>query len=334
VPELSLQSVNCRDEKDPRVRGRLEAILQAADKAKLTPLPVAEAAIHNLAVSQPGQSYLLAQLYQGHAQWGAALETLARLAAEQDLASSYLQQQLGTLAVEAGDYAQAEKYYQAALTMAQARANLESQAAAYLGLVVTAFYQGETGQAQQRYQALARLSPESKWVDLVKILLQSEAGIAPTPADPLTGQGASEQAEQRVIGYVRALSEALILETAPQLIDNYRQIADIFLSRLAAMPKPLSLRPNFVATLGSGSGAVFETMELLAATYLTTQSLLDLDLGDPLGLDPSPEIVRTQAEHVARTAVGLQPPQAQVFAEQYAALVARQPDAFRALLKR
>jgi hypothetical protein len=111
-------------------------VLAESDSAELTD---AEAEIHALAVDNNTIAYLLAQLYQKYHLWDAAIAQLETLTAVPEIASATIWLQLGNLYFDTALYVQASESYQQALTAAQAEANVNTQANAYLGLARTAY---------------------------------------------------------------------------------------------------------------------------------------------------------------------------------------------------
>jgi serine/threonine protein kinase len=142
-------------------------VLTETDQAELTQ---AEAEIRALAVDEAAQAYLLAQLYQQQGMWAAAAAQLERLTDSEGAASANLWQQLGDLYFQTGLYAQAEEHYQAALTAAEAGADLSAQAAAYTGLTRAAHAFKESEQALgylSTAEELYRQLGQSEQADLI-----------------------------------------------------------------------------------------------------------------------------------------------------------------------
>jgi hypothetical protein len=118
-------------------------------------------------------------------------------------------------------------------------------------------------------------------------------------------------------------------------VDEVKKISGAFLERLGDLGQP-RLRSEAVP-VGLGH-EMFEAMELLAAAHLTTRELVEtLSAADIAAQAQTSQLRDTLVEQARKTAqesVGLDSERARSFAEQYAALVARDPGALRALIEK
>lgn len=145
-------------------------LLRVLDEPYLAQLIEAQTAIHTLAVDEAARTYLLAQLYQKQELWAEAITQLEHLATALDQPSVYLAQELGNLNLKIGLYDQAEKYYQAALTTTETRANPSAQAMVHTGLARIAAVFAEIQQARHHLilaEALYREAGEITQADKV-----------------------------------------------------------------------------------------------------------------------------------------------------------------------
>jgi len=124
--------------------------------------------------------------------------------------------------------------------------------------------------------------------------------------------------EVNLADYVCFLAE----ESAPQLLRKLQAIPDRFLERLAAHKDKYNLKQQLAPlTLGPG----FEAMEHLAATYITTQILVEtLSVSDIDQQCKAGQLSATLQDHAKNTAeklVGIGPERATIFAKQYAGII-------------
>jgi tetratricopeptide (TPR) repeat protein len=295
-----------------------QAQLRVLDQASLDELNEAEALIQALPLETVPKVYLLALLYQGHKLWSAAIAQLERLLQLESRVSSEVWRQFGNLHFQIELYPQAERAYQSALAAAQESADKPAQAAAHLGLAFACYVQNKAEPALAHLPAVTAHEYENAVQFLYKEI-EEMAGETPVYAGPAV-----------LADYVRFLSETL----APRLVNELKKIPDVFMERLRALEQP-RLKPGLVP-VGLGD-ETFEAMELLAATYFTTQALAEtLSEADIETLAQSGQLSRAvfeQARKTAQESGGLDLERAQSFAGQYTTLVGRDPQALRELVK-
>jgi serine/threonine protein kinase len=145
-----------------------KTLLQVLDKAGLANLAEAEATIQTLELNETAQRYLLAQLYQQHEMWAAAIDQLEQSAEAEDIPSAELWQQLGDLYFRVGLYLLAEDSYNHALTFAKVNEDLSVQAAAQIGLGRTALTFDEIAAAIEHLDTAEVLYRKAGQIDLAE----------------------------------------------------------------------------------------------------------------------------------------------------------------------
>jgi hypothetical protein len=195
--------------------------------------------------------------------------------------------------------------------------------------------------AGEKYPAVKRhlsLCPdcEAEYLAMLELAMVEDAGelLAPEelPAPDLTFLPPVSLTE-----YVLALAEDIISVKAPHLVADIRAISDIFFERVAALGQQFALGPSLAPAMGFGAGEVPEALEVLAATFAATQSLLEGR--SPQEIEAYAQsgqlqaILSRQGKQAAQ-ALGLSSQQARSFAETYAELAGQNPDILRALAKR
>ena len=202
-------------------------------------------------------------------------------------------------------YDKARENYQAALITAEANRDEQAQALAHIGLAGVAHALDKAEQASAYLKSVTA----SEYLDAVTILLNHIEGVDRT----------SKSHPIDLVRYAHLLAERV----APYLVDELRLLPDSFLAQLDNLEKQSKLRT--VWAMGADQDADFEAMELLAATYLTTRTLIETlspaEIKTQAQTGQLLETLRHQAEKIARETIGLSTQQAQVFAEQYAVLV-------------
>jgi tetratricopeptide (TPR) repeat protein len=293
--------------------------LRVLDQSSLAEVGAAEAAMRALPLDRASKSYLLAQLYRGWKLWSAAIGQLEGLLQVEEHVSPGVWQQLGDLYFQVALYPQAQGAYQTALDVAQAGADESAQAAARVGLACACYAQDEVELALTYLRAVTA----REYAEVVRVLYARMGGTseeAPVYKGPAI-----------LSDYARFLVENL----APHLVDEVKRISGAFLERLEALGQPRLRREAVPVGLDH---EMFEAMELLAAAHLTTRTLVEtLSCADIVAQAQTGQLSNTlvdQARKTAQESVGLDSERAQSFAEQYAALVARDPGALRALIEK
>jgi hypothetical protein len=177
---------------------------------------------------------------------------------------------------------------------------------------------------------------EAEYLEMLELALAEDAGELSVP-DKLPVPDLTFLPRLSLPDYVRSLAEEIISATRPHLVGDLRAITDIFFERVATLDVQFTLGPGFAPALGFGAGEVPEALEVLAATYLATHSLTEAlsskEIGTQARAGQLQETLRQKGEEAARD-VGLSRQQAQAFAEKYAELVVREPEALQNLATR
>lgn len=315
VPEGKTQTVDCQNRPDGYVIGPIWALFDQNQ----TPAE-AKSALQTLALSETAEICLLAQFYSGCKKWDEAIDQVQQLIKAQKKVSPYLLHHLGNLYFEAARYAGAEENYHAALIAFDAGTDKPARAAACLGLARTARALNDADQALKYLKTI--MAGEYSAVEKET---RGEEPIKKT----LTYQGKINLSD-----YVQFLVDKLVPE---RLAGEIQNIPDVFWIRLNAMKGKFSLKTGNLATASLGEDARFEAMELLAAVYITTQSLLEtlspLEIEQQAKIGQLPDTLRRRAEETAREAVGLTAQRAQTFAGHYADLVGYEPGILQSLIE-
>lgn len=174
---------------------------------------------------------------------------------------------------------------------------------------------------------------EAVYLEMLDLALAEEAGELPIPEHfPQPDLGFLPAPALPVV--VQAWTEAVVDAVAPRLSDELQVIADVFFERVRALGDQFRLKPSLAPTLGFGGGETTEALQMLAATYATTQAIVtDLspaEIEEQAQAGQLAETLRRQAEQAAHD-LNLDPEQAQTFAEEYAELVSRDPGMLREL---
>jgi hypothetical protein len=131
--------------------------------------------------------------------------------------------------------------------------------------------------------------------------------------------------------YVRALSHDLVAALQPEALDDLGTLADRFFQWTGRHHERLiPVRASLAESLGYEEGELPDAALILAATQLTTQSLIDALSAEELqAQSASNRLPATAHEYAERSAqkVGLDLPEAQAFAQAYAERIARTPGA-------
>jgi len=173
----------------------------------------------------------------------------------------------------------------------------------------------------------------AEYLDMLKLALAEDAGELPIPG----GFPAPDLAFLPPLSfadYVRSLAEELVATTTPHLMDDLRAIMDVFFERVGKLGRRFTLGSSFAPALGFGAGEVPEALKVLASTYATTQVLTEAlspeEIVAQARAGQLQETLRRQAEKAARN-LGFRPRQARAFAEKYAELAGRDPEALQKL---
>ncbi len=146
-----------------------------------------------------------------------------------------------------------------------------------------------------------------------------------------------EVEQQAFLEYVHSLAKEIILTMAPDLIDEFQEIVDIFFERVVELGGQFRLGSSRAPALGFGSGEIGIPLQILAATYMATQSLTDelsaQEIETYLETGNLHKKLQQQAENAARQAARLNRRQARDFAERYTLLVERNPAILQELTK-
>jgi tetratricopeptide (TPR) repeat protein len=290
-------------------------VLTASQEAEIA---AAEEMLRALHLDPIPERYLLARVYAAAQLWHAAIQTLEAVVRTTEAVASEVQIELGTLYLRVGLARRAEAYYR---TAQRATDDAHVQAVATFGLAAVHWRCGEVSQARSRLRALATDGPDAVVARLADHLL-AQMDLISKPEPALKG-------EITRADYVRFLSE----QVAPHLTSAIRKIPALFLEQLEAL-EHLRLRPTTAWSPAHLGEEPLAALEIVAATHLTTQALLDSLTVEDLGTPPSDldALIRTQAERVARQTVGLPASRAESFARRYAASTMRRLPQLRALL--
>jgi tetratricopeptide (TPR) repeat protein len=277
------------------------------DAETLAQVQTQESEIHALALSESAESYLLALLYQDQRLWSAAIRQLERLVHVAQSIGPDVWLRLGELNMRIGLYARAEKHYRQTLHAAPQDQDAFVKIMARVGLVCANFALGNEDQAQLQIQALR----EEPYRELARWL---RVRFSPPSQKPAAYKG-----EMDLLDYARFLAEKI----AGQLREEIQQIPRQFLEQLQAM-RTYTLDPSRVAaTLGPDK---FSAMEILAATFITTHTLIErLTLEELEGQTQSAQMIQQHARQVAEEMVGLSSERALDFSQRYTDLVKSDP---------
>lgn len=172
---------------------------------------------------------------------------------------------------------------------------------------------------------------EAEYLEMLELALAEDAGELPVP-ERFPVPDLAFLLPLSLSDYVRSLAEELIEATAPELMGDLQAIIDVFFERVAALDRQFALGPGLAPALGFGAGEVPEALKFLAATHAATQALTEAlspqEIEAQARVGRLQETLRHQAEKAAQ-GVGLGSRQAQVFAEQYADLASRDPQALQ-----
>ncbi len=284
--------------------------LEILDPDSLKQMQEIEAKILSLSSVQATKTYLLAQLYQNWGLWTAAIEQLEQMQAMALPPSPGIQLQLGELYLRVRDYDRAEEQYK--IVEHSTPHDNTAWAIALMGLACALYAQNRLMPAQQ---ALVELDGGAHATIAQYIRAQFENSF---PSKPTRYQGAMS-----VMAYARFLAQHI----ATHISDEIRQIPDRFLDQLRSI-NHYSLKPKEAwNTLGQDK---FTPLETLAASYLTTHTLLNvLSNAEIKRLHQTEQLtlyLESHAQHVAQETLGLPITQAQDFAQRYAILVAADPE--------
>lgn len=174
---------------------------------------------------------------------------------------------------------------------------------------------------------------EAEYLEMLELALAEEAGALPAPEE-FPAPSLAFLPRLSLSGYVRSLAEELVAATAPELISDLRAITDVFFERVAGLDEKFTLEPGWAPAMGFGAEGVPEALKLLAATYIATRDLTNVlspqEIEAQAGAGRLQETLRHQAEAVVQE-LDLSSQQAQAFAEKYAELTGRDPQALQEL---
>lgn len=294
------------------------AYLEMLSADELDILQAQEKAIRDLNLSTVAEHYLLTLLYQKWKLWDAAIQQLEYLTHTASISSSALWLHLGELCLRTGLYPQAESHYLQALAAGEIERGALAQITARVGLACAAYAQSHHS------QTLEYLTASGEYAAFMQYM-RSQLEIALHTKRP-TLMGAVN-----LFSYVRSLAEHI----AVHLAEEIHQIPDRFLEQLQGMSQ-YTLRPATGAwsTLGAEK---FAAPEILAATYITTRTLVGtysrLELEQQAHNRQLGPTLENHARKVAQTMLGLSVQQADDFAKRYAELVMSNLDVLQQLLE-
>jgi hypothetical protein len=131
--------------------------------------------------------------------------------------------------------------------------------------------------------------------------------------------------------YVRALARDLTAALQPRALGDLEALADRFFQWIVRHHgRLIPVRASLAESLGYAEGELPDAALILAATQLTTQSLIDALSAEELQAQSASSRLRSTArEYAERSAqkVGLDLPGAQAFAHEYAERIGRGPGA-------
>jgi hypothetical protein len=174
---------------------------------------------------------------------------------------------------------------------------------------------------------------EVQYVEMLELALAEDTGELPVP-ERMPSARLTFLPRLSLQGYVRSLAEELVAATSPNLVDDMRDIVDVFFERVAALGNQFTLGPTLAPALGFGAGKVPEALKLLAMVYAATQvitaSLSPQDIKAQARTDQLQATLRGQAEN-AGLQLGLGSKEARALAMKYAELASRDPEALQEL---
>lgn len=177
---------------------------------------------------------------------------------------------------------------------------------------------------------------EAEYLELLDLAGVEDAGELPIPKEfPVPALAFLPRLSP--FDYVRALAEELIAAIAPHLVVDLREIVDVFFDEVTALGGRYTLDPSFGAAMGFVRGEVPEALRFLAVTYSATQTLIETlspqEIEAQSRAGQLQEALRREAEKAAHD-MGLTPQEVRDFAEKYAELIARDPQALQELIAR
>jgi hypothetical protein len=136
---------------------------------------------------------------------------------------------------------------------------------------------------------------------------------------------AQERDRLMFFDYVRSLAKKLILTITPDHLNDFQDIADIFFERVVELGGRITLGPNSTPAFGFSGSEVEKPMQLLAATYLVTQFLLDelspQEIAGPIGTAALQKRLQQGGEKMVRQQAKLKRQDARDFAMEYIRLI-------------
>jgi len=192
------------------------------------------------------------------------------------------------------------------------------------------------GQLYPRVKRHLDLCPDCEvvYLEMLELAMAEEAGELPVPEEfpipDLAFLGPLSLPE-----YVRSLTEELVAVMAPHLVTDLRAISDVFFERIARLGREFTLGSRLAPAMGFGAEGVPEALKLLAATYAATSAFTETlslqELRTQVRTGRLEETLRHQGEKAARE-MGMSSREARAFAEKFAELTSRDPQALQELV--
>ncbi|HLF26284.1 MAG TPA: hypothetical protein VJG32_08105 [Anaerolineae bacterium] len=176
---------------------------------------------------------------------------------------------------------------------------------------------------------------EADYLNLLEVALLERAGKLPAPIFTPRPDLSFLPQQVSLPGFVRTLAQDLVSALRPNRLDEFRKAADAFFDAVARQGgRLIPVRADLGEALGFEAGRVPDAVLMLAATQLATQSLIETLTPQEIQTQATGGQLRQtlldQAERSAQK-VGLEAQAAREFAEKYADLLLRDPDALQAL---